>query len=242
MATLQTKAIQPSTGSNVNLGTSGDTVLLSSDSIQTNLYKDAGGNTLFQSDGAGTLSNVNSAMSGDGPKLIQSQTASGSASISFTTGIDSTYDQYVFYFVNVHPASNGTFLMFQSSTDGGSSYGVTLTSTAFSAYHAESGADGTLTYTSARDLAQSTSFQYLTSGIGTDNDQNAAGSMHLFAPSSTTYVKHWYSRANTYEAADYTQEYYMGGYFNTTSAINAIRFQMSSGNIDAGTFKMYGIT
>ena len=243
MSSLEAKKITPATGTSVTLGTSGDAVSVPSDvTLKTNTMKDAGGNTIFTSNGSGTLSNVNTGLAGS-MVLISSQTASSSASISFTTGLDSTYEEYVFFFVNIHPATNAEFLQFQSSIDGGSSYGVNLTSTAFSAFHAESGADGTLTYTTARDLANSTSYQYLTSGIGADeNDQNACGELHLFSPSSTTYVKQWYSRSNTYEASDYTQAYYMGGFFNTASAINAIRFQMTNGNIDDGTFYLYGIT
>ena len=119
MATLKTKTIQPSTGTNVNLGTTGDAVLLNSDSIQTNIYKDSGGNTLFQSDGAGTLSNVNSSFAGGGPQLILSQTASTSTNISFTANLDGTYDLYLFVFIYIHPADDSNWLGFNMSTDGG---------------------------------------------------------------------------------------------------------------------------
>ena len=243
MATLQTKTIQPATGTNVDLGAAGDVVTLASDSIQTNLYKDSGGNTIFQSDGAGTLSNVNSALQGNGPKLILSQTATtGTANISFTANIDSTYDVYMFLFINIHPSSDGARLDFQGSTNGGSSYGVDLSSTAFTAYHHQNGSGGTLTYASSRDQGSGTTFQELCSGIGDDSDQNGAGILYLYSPASTTYMKNWCCRSNVYELGDYTQEYFMSGYFNTTSAINALRFQMNTGNIDDGTIKMYGIS
>ena len=241
MSILETKKIEPATGTTVTLGAAGETVAISASQLKTNTIKDAGGNTLLTSDGSGTLSSVNSAL-GSTMVFISSQTASASSSISFTTGLDNTYDEYVFYFVNIHPGTNAEFLQFQGSTNGGSSYGVNIPSTAFSAYHSEAGPYGTLTYTTARDLANSTLWQYLTSGIGADeNDQNACGELHLYAPSSTTYVKQWNSRTNTYEASDFTQSYYMGGYFNTTSAIDAIRFQMTNGNIDDGTIYLYGI-
>ena len=241
MSILETKKIEPATGTTVTLGAAGETVAISASQLKTNTIKDAGGNTLLTSDGSGTLSSVNSAL-GSTMVFISSQTASSSASISFTTGLDNTYDEYVFYFVNIHPGTNAEFLQFQGSTNGGSSYGVNITSTAFSAYVAETGSHGTLTYTTARDLANSTLYQYLTSGIGADeDDQTASGELHLYAPSSTTYVKQWYSRTSTYEASDFAQSYYMGGYFNTTSAIDAIRFQMTNGNIDDGTIYLYGI-
>ena len=227
MSILETKKIEPATGTTVTLGAAGETVAISASQLKTNTIKDAGGNTILTSDGSGTLSSVNSAI-GATMNFISSQTASSSASISFTTGLDSTYEEYVFFFVNIHPATNAEFLQFQSSIDGGSSYGVNLTSTAFSAYHAESGADGTLTYTTARDLANSTSYQYLTSGIGADeNDQNACGELHLYAPSSTTYVKQFYSTAISYLGTG-AYNWFREGYCNTTSAINAVNFKAQS--------------
>ena len=242
MGKLRVHNIEAQTGTNVDLGAAGDVVTLASDSIQTNLYKDSGGNTIFQSDGAGTLSNVNSALQGNGPKLILSQTATtGTANISFTANIDSTYDVYMFVFINIHPSSDGARLDFQGSTNGGSSYGVDLSSTAFTAYHHQNGSGGTLTYAASRDQGSGTSFQELCSGIGDDSDQNGAGILYLYSPASTTYMKNWCCRSNVYESGDYTQEYYMSGFFNTTSAINALRFQMHTGNIDDGTIKMYGI-
>ena len=243
MGKLRVHNIEAQTGTNVDLGAAGDVVTLASDSIQTNLYKDSGGNTIFQSDGAGTLSNVNISLSGAGPKLILSQTATtGTANISFTANIDSTYDVYMFVFINIHPSTDGARLDFQGSTNGGSSYGVDLSSTAYTAYHKEDGSSGTLTYAASRDQGSGTTFQELCSGIGTDNDQNAAGILYLYSPASTTYMKNWCCRSNVYELGDYTQEYFMSGYFNTTSAINALRFQMNTGNIDDGTIKMYGIS
>jgi hypothetical protein len=171
--------------------------------------------------------------------LISSQTASASASISFTTGIDSTYKEYQFYFIDIHPATDGANFTFQTSTDSGSNYGVTLTSTAFDAYHDEADTDTDLVYYPSRDLAQSTAFQDL-GKIGNDNDQNLSGTLQLFNPSSTTFVKHFIATTSMYSNANYEENLFYGGYFNTTSAINAIQFKMSSGNFD-GTILLYGI-
>jgi hypothetical protein len=178
---------------------------------------------------------------GDGITLISSQTASASASISFTTGIDSTYKAYKFVFSNIHPASD-TYFQFNMSTDGGSNYNVTKTTTTVYTEHGEGDGGGALGYITARDLAQSTAFQILSvDGVGNDSDQNFSGTLHLFNPSSTTFVKHFIANGNNAQPSDYSQQGLTAGYGNTTSAVNAIRFQMSSGNIDAGTIYLYGI-
>jgi len=167
--------------------------------------------------------------------LVSSATASSSASIEFTLG---NYKEYKFFFVNIHPATPAHF-QFQSSTDNGSSYGVTLTSTACLAYQGEDGSNPTLGYNTSGDLAQSTSFQRLMR-ITTDNDNSGSGYLHLFNPASTTYVKHFISNCNELNE-NYTQNEFYGGYFNTTSALTNIKFQMASGNIDAGKILMFGI-
>mgnify|MGYP001343016914 CR=1 FL=1 len=173
--------------------------------------------------------------------LLSTQTASASATISFTSGIDSTYDSYVFKFYNIHPETNQASFDFNGSTDSGSNYNVTKTTTFFEAQHAESDSATALQYRTDLDLAQSTSFQKLGHFIGNDNDQSSSGYLHLFAPSSTTYVKHFIAVSHNSNAGDYSFPNFVGGYFNTTSAVNAIRFQMSSGNIDDGIIKLYGV-
>jgi len=173
--------------------------------------------------------------------LLSTQTASASASISFTSGIDSTYDEYIFKFINCHPATDQVSFDFNGSTDGGSNYNVTKTTTWFEAYHDEADTSTTLQYRTDLDLAQSTSFKKLGHFIGNDNDQSGSGYLHLFAPSSTTYVKHFIAVSQNSHGGDYSYNNFAAGYFNTTSAINAIRFQMSSGNIDDGIIKMYGV-
>jgi hypothetical protein len=183
----------------------------------------------------------NASVATGGMKLISSQTASASASISFTTGIDSTYKEYQFYFINIHPATNNTFFTFNMSTDSGSNYNVTKTSTFFQAEHNEADSSAAVGYDTDDDLAQSTAFQRITDGIGNDNDSNSNGCLQIFNPASTTYVKHFISRANGMYASNYIVDSFSAGYGNTTSAINAVQFKMSSGNIDAGTILMYGI-
>jgi hypothetical protein len=173
--------------------------------------------------------------------LISSQTASASASISFTTGINSTYKEYVFYFINMHPATDNVKFEFNMSTDGGSNYNIAKTTTTFEAYHKEDGSTSAVTYQGGGDLAQGTGFQELLDGVGNGNDESATGTLTLFNPSSTTYVKHFISTMNMYNAGDFSINDFIAGYGNTTSAVNAIQFKMSSGNIDDGTILMYGI-
>ena len=181
------------------------------------------------------------AVSGGSLNLISTQTASSSSTISFTSGIDSTYDEYVFKFINIHPATNNQEFTFQGSTDSGSSYGVTMTSTFFQAYHAENGSATSLAYNTNKDLAQSTSFQPIADTTGNGDDESASGFLHLFNPSSTTFVKHFISVDNHYYNGTYSINDYASGYFNTTSAIDAIQFKMASGNMDAGDICLYGI-
>ena len=173
---------------------------------------------------------------------IQSQTASNSASISFTTGIDSTYKEYQFYFIDIHARTGGTEFSFQCSTNGGSTYATTVTSTSFVAYHYESDAATDLAYITADDQAQGTAFQRLifNGSAGSGADENMAGSLQLYNPSSTTYVKHFISNINTLHGSAISVQCLYAGYYNTTSAINAVQFKMSSGNFD-GTIAMFGV-
>ena len=183
-----------------------------------------------------------SGLSGSAMTLLSTQTASSSATISFTSGIDSTYDEYVFKFYNIHPATNGASFRMNFSTDSGSNYNVTKTTTSFEAYHNEADNDVELRYDSAYDLAQSTAFQNLADELQNDNDANASGTLHLFNPSSTTFVKHFISNFQAMRNPSYSWNYYKAGYGNTTSAVDAIQFKMSSGNIDSGVIKLYGIS
>ena len=174
--------------------------------------------------------------------FISKQTASSSSTIDFTSGIDSTYKEYIFKFINIHPATDGASFQFNMSIDSGSNYNVTKTTTYFTAYNYESGGTPAVSYASNVDLAQSTDFQNVNSGVGSDNDQCAVGTLHLFDPSNTTFVKHFLTSGNTYESSDLSSNVFVGGYGNTTSAVDAVQFKMSSGNIDSGTIKLYGIS
>jgi hypothetical protein len=178
--------------------------------------------------------------------FIKKLTASSSASLSFVNGssdvvLDSTYKEYLFTFNNMHPATDTVDFQFQSSTDSGSNYNTTMTTTYFRAYNDEADTSTALGYSTGNDLAQSTSFQNLIDDVGNGNDESASGMLHIFNPSSTTFVKHFISKMNYYQSSDYTINSYIAGYFNTTSAIDAIQFKMSSGNIDAGDICLYGI-
>ena len=177
--------------------------------------------------------------------LIKSVTASASATISFVDGtdgvvLDGTYSSYVFKFINIHP-SIASAPQVNFSTDGGSNYNVTKTSSAFNPYHDEADTGAVLQYNTGKDLAQSTSFQDFGGTQDADNDTGCSGSLFLYNPSSTTYVKHYILNANQVSTA-FSQEFFIAGYCNTTSAVNAVRFQFSSGNIDDGIIKLYGVS
>ena len=177
--------------------------------------------------------------------FIKKLTASSSSTLSFVNGssdvvLDSTYKEYLFTFKNIHPSADGGQFRFQTSTNGGSSYGVTITSTYFIAYHKEDDSEvGAPQYLTGSDQAQTTNFKVLGSGDN-ENDSGICGTMTLFNPSSTTFVKHFIARTNN-DPSSYSQDEYTAGYFNTTSAINAVQFKMASGNVDAGDICLYGI-
>ena len=170
--------------------------------------------------------------------LVSSATASSSASIEFSLG---NYKEYKFFFVNIHPATNDVNFTFNMSTDSGSNYNVTKTTTKFVALHTENNGTAVLEYEASNDLAQSTAYQILTKGLGNLGDENYSGNLSIFNPSSTTFVKHFLSTGNENRSDDASINDFVAGYGNTTSPINAIRFQMSSGNIDAGKILMFGI-
>ena len=173
--------------------------------------------------------------------LISTTTASSSSTVSIT-GLDSTYKEYIIKIINAHPSIDDSRLVMQGSTDS-SSYGVTMTSTAFRAQHYEDDSNATLAYQTSADVANSTSFTRI--GIlasGGDNDECCSGEFHIFDPSNTTFVKHFISRMSEAGAEPRAVDGYAAGYFNTTSAITAIQFKFDQGNVDTGTFKLYGVT
>ena len=225
----------------VTIGTSTNTVTLAGNDLRAGTVKDSGGNTLWVSDGAGTLSSVNAGLQGN-LKLLSTQTASSATSVSFTTDIDSTYDVYCFKFIDIGPSNDNRDFMFNGSIDSGSNYNVTKTTTYFEAYHGVDGSSTSFGYGTAYDLAQSTAYQILARDAGGGADECIVGEFWLYGPSSTTYAKHFHStiQYHHYYSNNQSQQNYVAGYFNTTSAINAIDFKMDSDNFD-GIIKMYGL-
>ena len=189
-----------------------------------------------------TIFDNGSMASGFGGSLVflSKQTASASSTINFTSGIDSTYKEYIFYFNNMHP-SNDLVDFRVNFRDGGSSYDATKTTTAFGALHLEDGSTANLSYSTAYDLAQSTAPQFLSPEVGNDNDQSVSGYLHLFNPSSTTFVKHFLAKSSVNQGENRMYNYYIAGYCNTTVAIDGVQFTMESGNIDAGEILLFGV-
>ena len=178
--------------------------------------------------------------------LIKEQTASSSATISFVDGtsdvdLDATYPIYKFEFINLHPSHDNLDLQFNGSIDTGSNYNVTKTTTFFRAEHEEGDGSTELAYKTGRDLAQGTGFATLIGGPGNDNDQATSGYLYLFNQSSTTYVKHFLASLNTSTDDNKSRNSFVTGYFNTTSAVDAIQFKNASNDKDAGKIKLYGL-
>ena len=237
VTTLNVNTIEPA-GNTLTIGASGDSVVLADD-VKANTYKDAGGNTLFVSNGSGVLSSVNSGF-GSAQGLILSQTVTNQASISFTSGLTSTYNHYIFQFVDINPATADMGFEFQCSIDGGSNYNIQMTSTLFESGHNEADTWYAFSYLTASDQASGTNFQPISFSQGNMADATGVGELHLYNPSSTTYVKNYWSTYQMMGHAPSTVYFRGGGFFDTTTAINAIQFKMSSGNLD-GIIKMYGI-
>jgi len=171
---------------------------------------------------------------------ISTATASSSASIEFTSGIDSSFKEYIFYYISMHPQTDGSHFQV-NFRDGGTNYDAIKTSTYFASRHKEDGTDATVGYDTDFHLAQSTNFQTLVGYLSADNDHACSGYIHLFNPSSTTFVKHYLSVTSNTNINDYNKVTRSAGYCNTTVAIDGVKFQMSSGNIDAGQILLFGV-
>ena len=179
--------------------------------------------------------------------FIKKLTASSSSTLSFVDGssdvvLDNTYKEYLFTFNNIHPsASQGEFQV--NFRDGGSDYDATKTTTFFHAYadEADTTSDATVSYNTGKDIAQGTGFQIIADDMSNDNDGCGCGTLHLFNPSSTTFVKHFISRTTSMHGQPASFSTFVAGYCNTTTAIDGVQFKFSSGNIDAGTIKLYGL-
>ena len=187
-----------------------------------------------------SITSLPSGVSGSSLVLISTTTASSSSTVDITSGIDSTYKEYIIKFIDVHPATD-TAILQCNGRDGGSSFDATKTTTFWYAYHDEGDSDTVLEYNASYDIAQSTSAFRISNLLGNGNDESYSGTMHLFDPSNTTFVKHFILRSNMYQSGSYSFDINVAGYFNVTAAIDGLQFSMSSGNIDSGTIKLYGI-
>jgi hypothetical protein len=175
---------------------------------------------------------------------IKTLTASSSSDLTFLHGsasvvLDGTYKEYIFKFYDIHPSANS--MLSVNFRDGGTNYDATKTSIFFEAYQNEAGTSTSLAYVTDYDLAQSTGVQRL-GYVGSENDESLAGTMHLFDPASTTFVKHFISEVHGYHSSDLAINTFVSGYCNVTAAIDGVQFTMASGNIDSGTIKLYGVS
>ena len=221
----------------LNVGEAGQNVIIGADSIKNNVVKDAGGNAIFTSDGSGVLSGLNAAF-GSASTLVSTTTASNTASVTYT--LTNTYNEYIFECISINPVTDNVALQFQVSSDG-TNYDKTITSTFYVAYTTETGSPTGFVYDNLWDQAQGTGFQTIFKEVGNDADQACTVIMHLFNPSSTTYIKNFFARGVGSLYHDYVQDQYAAGYINDATPMTSIRFKMSSGNINAGKIKMYGI-
>ena len=235
---LKANSIEPEGATTtLTIGETGQNVVIGADSIKNNVLKDAGGNAIWTSDGSGTLSGVNSAF-GTAQVLVDSTTCSNTANVTYS--LTNTYKEYVFECITINPVTDNVALQFQVSNDG-TNYNKTITSTFFVAYNTETSSTNGFTYDGLWDQAQGTAFQTFFKEVGNDGDQACSATLHLFNPASTTYVKNFYATATGTLWHEYIQYQFAAGYINDTAAMTSIRFQLSSGNINAGTITMYGI-
>ena len=174
------------------------------------------------------------------PTLISTSTVTNSSGAIISSGIDSTYDEYMFVMTDINPATDGAFFTFQVNASGQSGYNEVMTTTFFSSVHQEDDGAATLSYEAGHDQAQGTGYQRIMMEPGNGSDESGAGILHLFSPADTTYVTHFYGRFHTLHYQDVAKSSFVAGYINVTAAITAINFKMSSGNFD-GVIQMYGI-
>ena len=195
----------------------------------------------YNNNSISSVTALDSIASGDLNLITTNTISSGVSESSFTSNIDSTYDTYLFKFINIHPANDGENFTV-GFRDGSTDYDATKTTTVFRAYHTENGSGAALGYRTSEDIAQGTGFQIINFEVDNDADSCCCGELFLFSPSSTTFVKHFISRGQTVQTASTSREDYVAGYCNTTTAIDGVQFKMSGGNIDSGVIKMYGLS
>ena len=187
------------------------------------------------------ITSLPASISGGGMTLISTQTASSSSTIDFTSGIDDTYDSYVFKFIDIHGSSDDTFFQV-NFRDGGTNYDATKTTSVFRTYHFEDDSTSALAYVADHDLQQSTGVQKIAQGISTDNDHCVVGFLKLFSPNNSTFVKHFIVNTQNVHATNASYEWFVSGYNNTTNIIDGAQFSMSAGAIESGVIKLYGIS
>ena len=192
-----------------------------------------------------SMSNITALPSGVSAKsliLLDTFTSDGSDdTATFASSIDSTYKEYVFKYIDIHPQTKSNFQV--GFRDGSTSYDATKTTTFFTAHHAEDDSPASLAYSTGNDLAQSTGFHSIVFEANTDNDNSVSGILHLYDPSSTTFVKHFFSICNSAsdDGGDLSVNAYTAGYCNVTAAIDGVQFKFASGQIQGGVIKMYGV-
>ena len=239
MSTLKATTIEPATGTNLTLGTTGDSVTVAGN-LALDTWKDAGGNTLFVSNGSGTLSSVDSEFMGAGPKLILTQEGGGGSSVTFSSNIDNTYDTYMFVLTRIQCSVNGEDLNVNFSQTGSFS-SENMTSTMFIAQLDQNDANGQVVYQSNADLTTAASQKFADSSqLGNESDENLSSIMYLWTPSSTSYVKQFNFRSAAKGKVPGSTSAYVGGYIMTTSAITQVQFAPSSGTF-VGKISMYGV-
>ena len=182
--------------------------------------------------------------------LIETISGTGVSDFEFDSGIDSTYAQYIFGIYNINPSANGVDFKFHATTDG-TNYTVPHVHSYFKSEHSEDDDD-------VQALAYDTSYDSLNVDgnlsviaipimreIGNGADESGSGILHLWNPASTTFMKHYQSECinNNYTSGsipNVAHHSFVGGYFNTTSAITKIKFTLGSGTMD-GKIKLWGV-
>lgn len=174
--------------------------------------------------------------------LYSTTIPSSTSSLAITSGINSTYDVYELHFINMHPSTDNVKFHFQVNAVGQTGFNEIMTTTYFESYHSEAGTPEAIAYDNTEDLTQSSGYQTLGRGLGSVADESMRGTLTLYAPSSTTYVKHFTARSRYNRYDNFALDTFVAGYINTTSAIDEIAFKMSSGYIDSGKIKMFGVS
>ena len=173
--------------------------------------------------------------------LLGTTTADSDALVTFTGLMTSTYGEYIFKFYNMNPETDSQQFSFQvNATDGADFNDSAITSTFFRAGHVEDDSGTVFEYTTDTDQAQGTAFQPLSVGTGSDTDESCAGELHIFNPSSTTYVKHFTATMHEAHSSLLNKHDYIAGYINDTTAIDDIQFKFASGDFE-GKIKMWGV-